>query len=534
MKNKRILLLKTMLLSTSAINILKHSKDKKRRGRAIGSLIGMGVLIAIIMMYCIFSCVGYGMIGLAPSIPTLCVVTLSTVAFFFTILKTNGYLFNFKEYDMIMSLPFEPKEVAAVKFLYMYVKSLPWFLCISLSMLVGYGLFEKPGIITYLIWIALTFVVPVIPTVVAAFLGFLIARVSSGFKKTNLIQTVLVFILMLFCFSLRYIIEAVARSGKTEDILAAISGKLDGAGNIYLPIKWFSNAIVKTGISDILLLTGVSILLFEIVFWFVGRSYRQINSALKSHAASRSFKMTSQKKRSVVSTIAFKEFKRLIGSTVFMTNAGMGEVLAFILGIVVLAVGFDKVIFTITNGAPFSADILHPAIPLMVYFLIGMVSTTTCSPSLEGKNYWIVQSLPIEKTDLYKGKMLFNMYFAVPFMAFATLCFCISAKISVLYTVVFLLEGVLLCAFSTTWGCVCGMKHIKLEWENEVEVIKQGAAVAIYLFPNMFVTMGLVVLVVFLGMHINTMIISGIMMVITAALTFGCYLLVMNLAKKES
>ena len=62
--------------------------------------------------------------------------------------------------------------------------------------------------------------------------------------------------------------------------------------------------------------------------------------------------------------------------------------------------------------------------------------------------------------------------------------------------------GLVLCAFSTAWGCVCGIRHIRLDWDNEIEVIKQGADVAIYMLPNMFVVMGLTVLVVFLGTRI--------------------------------
>ena len=44
---------------------------------------------------------------------------------------------------------------------------------------------------------------------------------------------------------------------------------------------------------------------------------------------------------------------------------------------------------------------------------------------------------------------------------------------------------------------------MRVDWENEVEVIKQGPAVMIYLLPNMFVVMILTVLVVILGMALD-------------------------------
>ncbi len=216
-----------------------------------------------------------------------------------------------------------------------------------------------------------------------------------------------------------------------------------------------------------------------------------------------------------------------------MTNAGIGEVLAVLFGVVTLIIGFDKIVFTVTQGAPIDASIIRPAIPLIVYFFIGMVATTACSPSLEGKNYWIVQSLPIKKKTLYQGKMLFNMYLSVPFMLFSIICLCISAKVPIVESLLYLVLGVALCCFSTAWGCVCGIKHMKLDWENEIEVIKQGTAVAIYLLPNMFVVMGLIVLVVFLGTFIDHKLIAIILTFVALLLAMLSYMRVMALSKNE-
>ncbi len=71
---------------------------------------------------------------------------------------------------------------------------------------------------------------------------------------------------------------------------------------------------------------------------------------------------------------------------------------------------------------------------------------------------------------------------------------------------------------------------MRLDWENEVEVIKQGSAVAIYLFPNMLVTMGLVVLVVFLGTFISLNLITIFMILITAVLAGICYFRVIKIS----
>jgi ABC-2 type transport system permease protein len=148
--------------------------------------------------------------------PVMCALIISVLAFIFTLFKTNGYLFNFREYDMLMSLPFEARTIAGCKLLYMYIKSLPWYLTIAVSMMIGYGIFARPSWTSWPVWMILSLLLPVIPMLCASFLGFLIARISAGFRKTNIVQTVLTLVFIVFCFSLRFIVEDVG-PGMPED-----------------------------------------------------------------------------------------------------------------------------------------------------------------------------------------------------------------------------------------------------------------------------------------------------------------------------
>ncbi len=529
-----LVLLKALLLSTSQINILRYSTDAKKRRRIIGGFIGMGCLYVMLMAFCIAFCVGYGVTGMIDAAPTMCTFVISVLAFVFTVFKTNGYLFNFKEYDMLMSLPFEARSVAANKFLYMYIKTLPWYMSISIAMMIGYGFFKQPVFIVYPIWIVLSLFVPVIPMLIASFIGFLIAKVSSGFKKTRIIQTILTFAFVFFCFSIRFIIEALVKNDRMHETLEKTYELTAKAAKVYLPAEWFSYAVTKLAILELVLLVGVSIALFVLVFYLMGNSYRSINSALASHAAAKNYKMTEQKSHSILNAIAYKEFKRMTGSTVYMTNAAMGEIFALIIGVLTLIVGFDKIVGFIMPGAPVTSyDIIQPAIPFILYFFIGMLATTVSSPSLEGKNYWIIKSLPIEMKTVYQGKMLFNMYLSVPFMIVSTVFMCISAKVPVVNMILYLVLGFVLCAFSTARGCVCGIKHLRLDWENEVEVIKQGAGVAIYMFPNLFASVGLAALSVFLGIWIDHRLIAVILIVIAVVLAVLCYRKVLALAGED-
>ncbi len=529
--NKYSVLLRTLMLSTSSRNCFRYCKDSKKRKKIIGNTVGMTVLYIMLIAYCILNCVGYSQYGLEEAIPALCAATISVLSFFLTFFKTNGYLFHFKEYDMLMSLPFAPKDIAACKFLYMYLKSLPWYMSVSAAMLTGYGISVRPSIAVYPVWVILSLFLPVIPMLIGSFLGFLIAKIGSGFRNKNIVMTALSVMIVAASFGLRFFLEDMFRENKTEAVLTSTMDMLNAAGGGYLPIRWFGEAVTAFGISGMLLLIGSSALLFEIVFILVGKSYRKINSALKSHTANGKFEMKAKKNKSLLNTIAFKEYKRMTGSAVYMTNACIGEIMCVVAGIGVMFADMESVLKTVVQDAPVTIEMLLPAIPLIVYFFIGMVATTAFTPSLEGRNYWIVQSLPIRKLTLYQGKMLFNLYLTVPFALFATIMICIAVKAPILSAVLYCVLVVCLCAFSTVWGCVCGVKHIRLDWENEVEVIKQGTAIAVYLFPNMFATMILVGLAVFLGTIISPNLVTIILIFLSSALTALSYRKVVKLSK---
>lgn len=532
MKNNSPVLLKTLFRATGNSNIIRYSTDTKRVKRARADIVGKTFLYLLLFAYAVLLSIGYGEAGLSGAIPTTTALTVSLISFFFTVIKTNGYLFNFKEYDMLMSMPISIGKIVADKFTYMYIQTLPIMVVTSVSMMVGYGIYVKPSVFVYLLWTVMSFVVPLIPMVVASAIGALFAGIGSGMKHKSLVQSVLIIVFVVLIICSRFIIEKVVRASQIDEVMTDIAGAVDGMGKYYPPAKWFTYSILEGSIGYALLLVAVSAAIFMLFVAVVSRSYREINSALSSGSAHAKYKMRSMKKRSAANAIAFKEFKRMTGSTACLTNIGLGAVFAVILGIAGLFVNADKLIAAIMQGAPITSAMIMPSIPLIVYFFIGMVPWTCCATSLEGKNYWILQSMPIKTIDVYKGKMLFNIYCFGPFMLFGIIGLCVSARAPIADVLLYLVCGLSLLLFSTCYGMRCGIKHVRLDWENEIEVIKQGSAITSYMFPNMLVTMVLVVLVAILGRKVNSRIVVAILTLIAAGLAGLSYRSVKKMAEK--
>ena len=533
MNNKNVLLLKTLLRSTSSFNVLKTSKDSKKKGKIIGTFIAYILLYLMLLAYSVLMAMGYGRAGLTEAMPMLLTMILTALAFLFTLLKSNSYLYGFKEYDMLMAMPFSEKAVVGSKFLYMYIKSLPWYLTISIAMLIGYAMYAKPMIAVYPLWIVLSLFIPVIPMLVASLLSYIVVKISAAFKYWKAVQAVLLFAVIILSFFSRFFIEKIIKDDSIDEVLTSTASFTEGFEKIYLPAKWFREGATELKISGIFLLVGVSILLFELIFILVARSYKRLNSAMKTSVARHAYKLTKQKKKSVARTMAFKEIKRFTGSIPYLTNAGAGYVMAIGVGIAALFVGLDKIIGTVTSGAPVSGDMVKVAIPFIAYFLTGMVALTCASPSLEGKNYWIIKSLPMSYKDIYYGKILANLYISIPAQLITTIGMCIGGKCGVAETIGYIILGITLCVFSATFGCECGIRFMKLDWENDVEVVKQGTAVVVYMFPNMILTIAMLIGSVILSMIIGKALVIVAAILIYCLLTAVCMMRVMALAKRR-
>lgn len=499
-------LLKNLLLSTSLTNRIRHEKDKKIRGKHIGSLVGIVILDLVILGYCLLTAIGFGYAGLSKQIPLLCAVIISAMEFFLCLFKTNGYIFSLSDYDMIMSLPIPVKKIVATRFLYMYVKNLPWVLLISLPLMVSYGIFIKPSFLVYPIWLVLTVFLPMIPMVAATAIGSLIAAAGARSRHKNLVQTILMFVLALFLFSLRFIIEDIFRDNKIDETLQTLSSSMDSIKSAYVPATWFEKSITEVNFLYALIFIVTSLALTELVFLVISRFYKQISSRLMVGIANKNFSLKGLEVRSVTASIAFKEFRCMMASTNYMVNNGLGFILCIILAACSATFGFDTIISFFTHGAPVNTSILTPAIPMIVFFMVGMTSTTSVSYSMEGKNFWIPQSLPLSTRTLVKGKMLFNLFLTVPFAILGNFIIALSAHTTVTEVVLCILCGIIQCIFATTFGMFANLLLPKMDWKNDIEVIKQGASAAIYILPNMFLTMGIGVLSVIVGLKTSTII----------------------------
>ena len=492
MGNNSMVLYRTMKASTSHINVIRYSKDKKKRNAALGAVIGYAFLGLAAVLF--VGMVSYGMssFGFQDMVPALVASFITLITLFLTLFKSNGYMYAFKDYDMLMSLPFPVRTIVSNRFLLMYASDLPWNVLVSLSALAGYAIVIRPGIFIYVSWILLTPFIPLLPTVVMSLLGVFIANIGSKFRHKKLIQSILIFICVIPLFFIRFIIDYLVANDKVGDLIEQTADTLSGLARLIPSIGWFVKAVINGDVLSFILLVGVSLAVYIGMVLLISRNYRRINSRLTSSAARhRSINpATGFRPRSIISTVAYKDFKTIMGSSLNIVNLGMGSVLSILLGLILPFINIKDLVES-SLGDQISFNISDFALlwPVLIYFFVGMCPVTAPGPSLEGKNYWIIKSLPVDMLKVSQGRIVLNLYFNLIPGLFAMIGGMIALRAHFLDYILGILMLTSMVLFSTTYGLRCGLKHIRLDWENEIEVVKQGTAVTAYILPNMLAVM---------------------------------------------
>ncbi|MBQ7506093.1 MAG: hypothetical protein IJT05_02090 [Lachnospiraceae bacterium] len=521
MGGSRLLLIRTLMKATGSFNRMTRETDKKAKGRNIASFVGILVLYALLAVFCVSMSVLMSMFGNGDMAPVLVGTVISALGFITGLLRSNGYLFAARDYNTLMSLPFTEGTIVTAKAVTMYLHNIPFSLVISFSSLVGYSIVNGPNAATILLWVILSFFVPLIPMVIGALIGAVSTMVSSGFKHKSVIQSVLIFGLSIFFIVGSQLISRSMSPDMLEQTMATMTRITDSVGKVLPTVGLFSRALTEMSFVSALILAAVSTAVFELVFFLISRNYRKINTKLLHRHKGKDYTLTTQKSSSVLKAIVFKEWRRFVGSSVYLTNIGMGQLLGLLVTVLFAVLGPDAIITFITRGHAVEYKYVIPIVPAFLYFLICMGNSAVVSLSLEGKSFWILQSLPIPRSTVYRGKMAFNILITLPFFYLGCIVCGIRLHASAPDILLSLLVTTGFTLFSTVFGILLGIRFMNLSWENEAEVVKRGTAMSIYIIVHLIISLAMCVLFGLGGAILGTIPTLGIF----SGLFFGVTLL---------
>ena len=465
-------LLDLELRSLYGINKFRHTKDKKEKNR-YKMLMGAWVMvIAVAFLYVGGLVYGLCLLGLGEIVPAYLSVIASLLILAFGAFSAGNRIFGQQGYDLLGSMPIQTHNLVLSRFLSLYVEDFLFSLLILLPGTVVYGVCQNPGVGFYLVAAVGSLLIPAIPLVLSTLVGTVITAVSSRMKRKSLVQTVLMVLLVAGVLVGSFSMESVAENMTLEAItqLAQAIGAV--FEQIYLPAVWLGNAMVDLDLLSLLLFAVVSVGVMVLAMFAVAKVFHPTVRGLLNFTAKHNYKIGEMESRGLLKALYIREVKRYFSSSIYVTNTIIGPILGMIMAVALCVSGLETV------QEAFPVDI-HGLLPYVFAGVFCTMTTTCTSISMEGKQFWVVKSLPIPTKTLLDSKLLLNLTLMIPCYLVSEVALILAVKPGVWELLWLVLIPAAVALFSLVFGITVNLKFHSFDWEKEETVVKQSLSSAL-------------------------------------------------------
>lgn len=387
--------------------------------------------------------------------------------------SANSSLYQAKDNDILLSMPIKPRTLLFVRLIGIYSIGLLYELIIMLPAILIYFVIGKPNPLGIILSTLTTLIISFFILTLSAVFGWLVAFISKKTKNKSFI-TVAVSIIF---FGLYYFFSSQV-SGFIETFIeqAVISG--NSLKESIFPIYIIGSAFSGNPLSFLIVASVVAVLFFA-VYYVLSKSYLGI---VTSNKGEKKKKYTAQAVKAGNSNSALfrRELKRFTKSSTYMLNCGLGSVL-MIAAAVALFFNRDFVNQITTVFAQEEGFVALIACG-MLCLISSMNDITAPSVSLEGKNIWIVQSLPVTSWQVLRAKLNLHLVLTIPPFAVLIAAVEILTTPSPIYAILIPVFCFLFVILSAELGLVINLKAPNLDWTSEIVPIKQSSGVLFALF----------------------------------------------------
>ncbi|MCM1193208.1 MAG: hypothetical protein NC123_08130 [Butyrivibrio sp.] len=452
-------------------NVLRFSKDKRIKRRAV--LLAVTYIFVVFMLLLYAGALSWGlcMLSLYDIVPAYLIMISGLLIFIFGIFKAGGVMFKKEGYDILSSLPVSQGAIVISRFWRLYVENL---LLASGVLLPGLGVyiwFVRPGFAFFPFCLLGIAVSPVLPTVGTVFAGALITAIASRMRYKSLVMSGLSILAVIAAF-----VGFSGLSGNVGEISPEKLQELSGAVSailekVYPPAVWLGTAMVQTDLGKLLLCLLLSAGVLAAAVILIASCFHKICRGLYGTLARHNYRMGELKRNSVLKALVKRELKRYFSSAIYVTNTIIGPVMGVLFSGAVLLTGIDRV------TELFSPSIeIAGYIPFAVAGIFSVMNTTCVSVSMEGKHWWIVNSLPLDAKAVLDAKLLMNLILILPFYLVSEVMLAIALRPDPVSQVWLLLIPAVIILFSCVFGLTVNLRLPILAWESETAVVKQSAA----------------------------------------------------------
>ncbi|MDD4212621.1 MAG: hypothetical protein PHY42_04415 [Bacilli bacterium] len=449
-----------------------------------------------------------------------------------TITKANSYLFESKDYDMLMTLPVPTRTIVASKITQLSILNYFMLLYFAIPSVVLYGIYTSPSIFFYLGALGVYLLFPFLIMTICSAISYGINLLLGRMKRKNVVQVIfmIVFFVLIMVGSMSLSSSMSAIEGDDVEAIIQMATNIQTVMKyLYYPSVFMVEGLLGS-ITHYLLYVVISVLPFIGFIYAVGKGFTKAQSRAKMTYTNQNFVLKEEKATSPVMAVFKKEVKLLFSNAnVFMNTAIAPIMSTFMLVFYIIT---QKELFT-ELGSIMNSDMMIAVLIALVTFMGTIITTTASSISLEGKQFWIVKVAPIEPMAIFKAKILVNFVLTVPTMLINAIVVAIVFKPGFVNLVFFIILPLLVNLLMGALGLMINLCFPKLDWDNPLKAVKQGMSVVLTMFISMILMVILGVFFVFISPFLGAQLTFLALIVLLGLALLGMYYLLKSAGVKR-
>ena len=396
-----------------------------------------------------------------------------------SVFNTFSVLYRSKDNEFLLSMPIRPSFILLSRMIGVYLicllyEGLVFFPAVIICMsIIGFSVSDLIfGLLIY--FISAFFVLAF-----TCLFGWIVALISSKIKKKGIIVSILsVALFLVYYYFMSKITTLIETIAKSSDKIG--SGIKTYAYPVYLMAKGLCGDI-----SAMLIFSLICFVLFAATWFILSKTY--IGIATKNQVISKNNKVQNVKVSGFKSALFKRELKHFLSCNPWMMNNGLGVLILLFAGIFLIIKSGSIDGFITKNNIP--VELISNYLPFVLSAFVMLVTSMDCvtapSVSVEGKNMWIVQSLPVSAKDVLFAKLKLNVIINLPMsIVFIIIVACIF-KINLLMTILCIVGVSVFNLLSGAFGLYMNLNNCNLSWTNVVVPVKQSLPVFVSIFGGM-------------------------------------------------
>jgi len=401
--------------------------------------------------------------------------------------------------DLLLSLPIKKSTVALSKILTRYLFDLMLGFLILFPYIVLYLVYEGFSVAFLLSGLLVILMMPLLSVGLNYILDFMVTHLFNKTKYSLVLKSAFAFIV--FILTMGLFVFTMPSYGLIDP------AQINNFIYSFPPISWFLKFILEQSIISFILILSITILPFLVGIILYTKNLGKTFATYKVKHS----ELLNTNSKGVLNSLIKKEMKRYFFTPIYLLNTIIGPV--FMLGFTVFILFKGEAGLNEMIGMPIEKDLIFAVLTIIFCFFLATTLISASAISLEGKNLWILKSTPAPENKVLFSKTVPNILLTVPFVIITTLTLSFVLNFTIIQSILFVAIPSVAALIISFGGLFINLLLPKLEWAEEVQVVKQGLSVLVgmllgfivaifpiglqFLFPTLnIITLGVITLTI--------------------------------------